>query len=316
MPDYSPCDPGALPAAMIAFVAPVALIQANGIWINRPYRDILKANGLTDFDSFWRFSGGEIIKQIKTRSVTRFWLDSNGGRRQFYLKRHFREWSAWSLPGTRGFPGRARSQGLIEFGHCALFRRNGLATAHPAAAGERRVAGLWVESFFVTEAFAPFVALEEVIRQRPGLFQGPHGARVKKLWLGRIARTARRMHACGFHHLDFNATHILVYCPQPLAEAPCIGFFDLQRVSRTRLFRWRWMVKALARLIHTLPPRLFSEADQRHLFLSYKDRSRLDFWARLQWCWLRRKIDRIKRHTQKIDTIKRRQREQLSKVKR
>lgn len=301
---------------MIAFVAPVAPIQANGIWINRPYRDILKANGLTDFDSFWRFSGGEIIKQIKTRSVTRFWLDSNGGRRQFYLKRHFREWSAWSLPGTRGFPGRARSQGLIEFGHCALFRRNGLATAHPAAAGERRVGGLWVESFFVTEAFAPFVALEEVIRQRPGLFQGPHGARVKKLWLGRIARTARRMHACGFHHLDFNATHILVYCPQPLAEAPCIGFFDLQRVSRTRLFRWRWMVKALARLIHTLPPRLFSEADQRHLFLSYKDRSRLDFWARLQWCWLRRKIDRIKRHTQKIDTIKRRQREQLSKVKR
>jgi hypothetical protein len=301
---------------MIAFVAPVVPIQANGIWINRPYRDILKANGLKDFDSFWRFSGGEIIKEIKTRSVTRFWLDSNGGRRQFYLKRHYREWSGWPLPGRRGFRGRARSQGLIEFGHCTLFRRSGLATAHPVAAGERRVAGLWVESFFVTEAFAPFVALEEVIRQRPGLFQGPHGARVKKLWLGRIARAARRMHACGFHHLDFNATHILVYCPEPLAETPCIGFFDLQRVSRTRLFRWRWIVKALARLIHTLPPHLFSEADQRHLFLSYRDRSRLDFWGRLQWRWLRSKIDRIKRHTQKIDRIKRRQREQLSKVKR
>jgi hypothetical protein len=316
VPDYSPCDQGALPAALAAFVAPVAPIQAGGIWINRPYRNILKANGLNNFESFWQFSGGEVIKTIKTRSVTRFWLDSNGGRRQFYLKRHFREWSGWPLAGSCRFPGRVRSQGLIEFGNCALFRRSGLATAHPVAAGERCVAGLWVESFFVTEAFAPFVALEEVIRQRPGLFQGPHGARVKKLWLGRIARTARRMHACGFHHLDFNATHILIHCPEPLAEAPFIGFFDLQRVSRTRLFRWRWMVKALARLIHTLPPHLFSEADQRHLFLSYKGRSRLDFWSRMQWWWLMRKSDQIKRHTQKIDKKKGRQREQLAKVKR
>ncbi|MCG6906943.1 MAG: hypothetical protein LJE63_09995 [Desulfobacteraceae bacterium] len=316
MPDYPKCDQVALPAAMAAFVAPVAPIQAGGICINRPYRDILEAAGLNDFESFWRFTGGEVIKQIKTRSVTRFWLDSNGGRRQFYLKRHLREWTGWPLAGGRGFPDWARSQGLMEFGHCALFRRSGLATAHPVAAGERRVRGLWAESFFVSEAFAPFVALEDVIRLRPGLFQGPHGARVKEVWLGCIARAARRMHACGFHHLDFNATHILVYCPQPLVEAPHIGFFDLQRVSQNRLFRWRWMIKALARLIHTLPPQLFSETDRRHLFLSYKGRSRLDIWSRVQWWWLTRKSDRIKRHTQKIEEIKKRQREQLAKVKR
>lgn len=307
---------GALPAEMAAFFAPVEPIRKGGIWINRPYLDILQKSGLDRFDSFWGFSAGELIKRIKTRSVARFWLDSNGGRRQFYLKRHRREWAGWPLTGWRcSLSFRARSQGLIEFGHCALFRRSGLATAHPVAAGERRVHGFWVESFFVTEAFAPFVALEDLIRQQPELFTGPHGARVKKVWLGHIARTAKRMHACGFHHLDFNATHILIHCPGSPLDTPQIGFFDLQRVSKTRLFRWRWMIKGLARLIQSLPPHLFSEADHRHLFLSYKDRGRLDFWSRIQWRWLKRKSERIKRHTHKIDKIKRWQREQLAKLK-
>jgi hypothetical protein len=96
---------------------------------------------------------------------------------------------------------------------------------------------------------------------------------------------------------------------------PLIGFFDLQRVSKTRLFRWRWMIKGLARLIQTLPPDLFSEADCQHLFLSYKGRSRLDFWSRIQYRCLKRKTERIKRHTRKIDKIKQCQRALLEKAK-
>lgn len=308
-------DPGTVPDAMADFFAPVEPVWKGRIWINRPYLDILNANGLNRFEDFWRFAGGEVIKQIKARSVTRFSLDSNGSKRHFYLKRHRKEWSGWPLVGCHCLPGKSFSQGIIEFAHCALFRRNGLATAHPVAAGERRAHGFWVESFFVTEAFAPFVSLEDVIRERPSLFGGPDGGRVKKAWLGQIARTAWQMHACGFHHLDFNATHILIHFLETSVETPLIGFFDLQRVSKTRLFRWRWMIKGLARLIQTLPPDLFSEADRQHLFLSYKGRSRLDFWSRIQWWWLKRKSERIKRHTQKIDKIKQWQRALLEKAK-
>ncbi|MFO7497114.1 MAG: lipopolysaccharide kinase InaA family protein [Desulfobacterales bacterium] len=313
--DKPKSDRGVLPGETAGFFATVQPVRMGDIWINRPYLDILNANGLNRFEAFWRFSEGELIKQIKTRSVRRFSLNSTGGQRHFYLKRHLREWSGWPLSGCPCFSSISRSQGLVEFDHCALFRRSGLATAHPVAAGERRAHGFWVESFFVTEDFTPFVSLEELIRERPSLFEGPDGRRVKNAWLGHIARTARRMHACGFHHLDFNATHILIHCPEPSAEKPQIGFFDLQRVSKTRLFRWRWIIKGLARLIQTLPPHLFSEADRQHLFLSYKGRSRLDFWSRIQWWWLKRKSERIKRHTQKIDKIKQWQRAQLGKIK-
>jgi hypothetical protein len=166
------------------------------------------------------------------------------------------------------------------------------------------VHGLWVESFFVTEDFTPFVLLEDLIRDRPGLFEGPGSERVKNELLAEIARLAKRMHTCGFHHLDFNATHILIHCPASVCEKLQIGFFDLQRVSRNRCFRWRWMIKGLARLNQTLPPHMFSEADRLHLFLSYKNRTRLGLWGRVQWLWLKRKTERIRKHTRKIDKTK------------
>jgi hypothetical protein len=60
------------------------------------------------------------------------------------------------------------------------------------------------------------------------------------------------------------------------------------------------MIKSLARLNYTLPDELFDTEDRIHLFLSYKNKSRLQMWDRLQWFWIKKKTARIKRHTEKM----------------
>ena len=315
MPNRTKGDQGGLAGDLERFFAPVEPVREGNLWINQPYRQLLISKGLDRFEAFWRFSEGELIKKIKTRSVMRFSLDYEGKQHHFFIKRHRKEWAVLPLAGRKWLPDKSLSQGRMEFENYALFRRHGFATAHPVAAGERRVQGLWVESFLVTEDFAPFVSLEDMIREQPSLFEGPGGERAKKELLHQVAQRAKQMHQCGFHHLDFNATHILLHFGKSFFEKPRIGFFDLQRVSKNRFFRWRWMIKGLARLNHTLPPHLFSEADRLYLFLSYKGRTRFDLLSRFQWFWLKRKTERIRKHTRKVDKVKAQQRAQLEKTK-
>lgn len=291
-----------------AFAAPIERIFKNDLVVNRSYFEMLQANGLNRFETFETLSNGELIKRIKSRSVIRFAIADRGRQRFFYLKRHRRQWSGWPFNRGRGFSSIFVSQGRIEFEHCELFRRYGLATVHPVIAGERRRGRFWVDSFVVTEEFAPFVSLEELIRHHQEFFEGEPGKRRKYELLQEIAREARRMHKAGFHHQDFNATHILVHHDEGASKPFAIAFFDLQRVDTSPWSRWRWMTKGLARLNTTLPDPLFTDADRLRLFLFYKRRDCLDPWSRFQWLLLKRKTERIRRHTRKIDVLKRRER--------
>lgn len=294
--------------SVTAFATPIERVRKNDLVINRSYFELLQTSGLDHFEAFDTFSNGALIKRIKFRSVIRFAISDRGRQRFFYLKRHRRQWSGWPLTRGRGFSSIFVSQGRIEFEHCELFRRHGLATVHPVIAGERHRGRFWVDSFVVTEEFTPFVSLEELIRNHPEFFEGEAGRRHKNELLQEIARQARWMHAGGFHHRDFNATHILVHHNEGASKPFTIAFFDLQRVDTNPWSRWRWMTKGLARLNTTLPDPLFSDADRLYLFLSYKKRDRLDLWSRFQWLWLKRKTERIRRHTRKIDVLKRRER--------
>lgn len=291
------------------FAAPVDCVEKENLRFNRFYLKLLRANGLDRFEAFWAFPEGELIKRIQSRSVVRFTLRDDGRERRFYLKRHFRERPRPRLGIGRHKRRRPASQGMVEFDNCRLFRRHGLLTVEPVVAGERRLRDFGTESFLVTEDFAPFISLEDLIRDHPGFFEGEAGRGRKHTLLTEIARQARQMHSAGFHHLDFNATHILIHHEEAASKPYAIAFFDLQRVDINMWSRWRWMNKGLARLNYTLPDPLFSDEDRLHLFLSYKNRSRLDPWNRFQWFWLKRKTERIRRHTHKIDVLKRRERE-------
>ncbi len=283
---------------------PVSCVKQNDFIYNRDYEDLLRAAGLTDAAAFLDdLPGGavrrETVKQITARSVYRLTLRHEGRERAFYLKRHNREFMGGAGLASMLFNKPPGSHGPTEFRNILDFRKAGLATAAPVAAGRRITERFWIESFFMAESFSPFVSLEDILIRTPDFFQGPDGRRRRKVLLAEIAGYGRTMHKNGFNHRDFNATHILLRYDAP-SDIPQLAVFDLQRVDRNRAFRFRWPVKTLAEVLYTLPQDLFDDGDRRFFFNAYKRKTKPNALDRLQWRWIQNKTDRIARHTEKM----------------
>jgi len=207
-----------------------------------------------------------------------------------------------------GFSARGLSPGMAEFQNICDFRKSGLPTVTPVAAGERRSGPFRFESFLVTEDFAPYVSLESLIRERPERFAGPEGMPWKRRLLSAIGRLAAAMHAQGFNHRDFNATHILIG-PEDETGAVSLALFDFQRVDRRAWLRLKWRVKLLAELFFTLPEPLFDREDRRLLYRAFRGAGRIRPVDRFLLLLVERKIARIARHTRKVDARKQADRE-------
>jgi hypothetical protein len=285
------------------FSSSVEYVETDDLIFNRNYMGLLASLGFDDFNSVWRYQEGETVKSIKARSVIRIKLQVQNKERIFYLKRHNPEFigirgllvflfSKWVLP-----------QGRKEFINICDFRKSNLATVIPVVAGEKRFRFFWVESFLITEDYSPFISMEDLFRDMPEFFTGAEGETRKKNLLNKIALFARKMHQSGFNHLDFNATHILLSYENGL-NVPKLALLDLQRVVRRRFFKYRWMIKSLARLNYTLPDNIFNTEDRISILQFYKGKSKLYVFDRLQWLWIKRKTARIKRHDEKKMTRK------------
>jgi len=272
--------------------------------VNRDYVSMLEAGGLLDFDRLYHFQGGTALKQIRDRNVLRMEIRDCDESRIFYLKRHnavrssFREMIS-GLCAERG-----ASPGMSEFINLCDFRKYGIPTVVPVAAGERRIGFARYESFLLTESFKPYISLEEIIYNHPEKLQGPEGRMRKERLIKAVALLARKMHDQGFNHRDFNATHVLVG-PEKGNGGFDLALFDLQRMDRKKWLRSKWFIKTMAHLSYTMPEPHFSDQDRLLLFQTYKDSSNLQLMDRLQLHWIRMKIQKIKRHTEKI--IKRRE---------
>lgn len=278
---------------------PVSLITRQGagpdfswrLLVNADFADLFFGAGFDSFESLYDLEETRTIKRLSDRSVESFSLAG----RNFYVKKHGRL-GMEKKDAARGWC----SEGGKEFVNLCDFRRHGLATAVPVAMGERVYADRTVESLLITEDFAPAVQLEYLIRHEPQELAGEEKRGKRKKILAAAARYARKMHAAGFNHRDFNATHLLL---AGLEEGELqVALFDLQRVDTNRLTRFRWPVKALAELNYTLlEGGLFSDSERLSLYEAYAGRRRKDFglFNRLQWGWIRAKTDRIARHTEK-----------------
>ncbi len=269
----------------------------NLLWVNPRYQDLLKTGPLKRMQGLYHGTPGERIKKMRARSVFRICLPGAQGPRDFYLKRHRREFIGPCALFCFRSPVRCRASGPLEFQTMREFRQAGIATAPPAMAGVRHFRWLWAESFLLTEDFAPFISLEALFQDAPDFFKD-HPERKRRL-LAAIARLARKMHQAGFNHRDFNTTHLLVHY-RTEDGPPKLALFDLQRVDRLRILRFRWPVKSLARMLYSLPASLFGPGDKQALFCFYKDKPELGLLDRLQWRWIQGKIARIARHTEKM----------------
>jgi len=281
------------------FSAVPDFLEQKGMIFDRKYQEILSHMGLDSFESVWHHQGGETIKQIQARSVICIEGELNGEKTRFFLKKHTPEKPEMTRLPALFFPSSPLSQGMKEFRNMCDFRKHGIWTAPPVAAGEKFMGRGQIASFLITEDAAPFVSLEDLLRNQPEFFKGREGAARKKHLLHEIALWARKMHQSGFNHRDFNATHILLGYDEE-SDIPKLALFDLQRVDRKSFLRFFWMIKTLAELSYTLSDTLFDEKDRTALFLSYREKTALNLWDRLQLAWVRRKTDRIRCHTENI----------------
>ena len=190
------------------------------------------------------------------------------------------------------------SQGLLEFNNICQFRKKGLQTVIPVAAGERYKGFFWVESFLVTKDFSPWKSLEFIIAKEQDFFLGSEGKERKRILIKKVARSAKKMHTSGLNHRDFNATHILLYY-ESKSTCPQVAFYDLQRVEKCWITSFRWKTKSLARLNYSLPSDLFNITEKKNILMYYKNKSKFGLLESLGWLFIRNKISKIKRHTQK-----------------
>jgi len=281
------------------FSSQIKCIKKDHLIFNKDYLKVLDDVHFDSFESVWKYQGGETIKKIKARSVIRFEIQTNSGKKYFYLKRHNTEFVGIKRILALFSPKPVLSEGKREFENICDFRKGGLGTVAPVIAGERFVKFCWVQSFLITEDFFPFISLEYMLRDNPEFFMGENAIGRKRNLINRIGVFARKMHKQGFNHRDFNATHILLYYKDK-SDAPNIALFDLQRVGRSSVLQFRWIIKSLSELNYTLPESLFDEEDRIFLLLSYKGKKKLNLWGWLQWLWIKRKTARIKRHTEKM----------------
>ena len=276
--------------------------------VNREFLPALKISGMADFDRVFHFEGGTLVKRIKARSVTRVQIGGPDGPRVLYLKRHVGASVAPAEALAARISGTGISPGMAEFDNICFFRKHGLATVTPVAAGQRRIGPLRYESFLITESVAPFTSLEAIIRHDPERFEGRRGRAFKQSVLRAIGEMAARMHAAGFNNRDFNATHILIHPEMAADGGATLALFDLQRVDRKHWMRFRWMIKTMAELIYSMPQPLFDDKDHRRLFAAYTGHPLRGVRDRFIWRWIHKKVERIARHTENI----RRRREKLS----
>jgi heptose I phosphotransferase len=279
--------------------APVECVERGAMILNREYQDLLGSMGFLDFDSIWNFEDGRRIKDIPCRSVTRIPAECRGRQTDVYLKRHKGKGPGLGQWISGGRHVQRISPGKKEFENICSFREHGLPTVVPIAAGERKIPGEGEQSFVLTEDFSPYVQLEALVEQDPGVFMGESGLLRKEELLREIAALARKMHRAGFNHKDFNATHILLHYGSG-CKTPALALFDLQRVESGVLWRWRWPIKSMARLNYSLPRELFSQEDRVRMWKAYRKKDQLHLWGRVQWIWIQRKTQRIARHTTKL----------------
>ncbi|MBS0266176.1 MAG: hypothetical protein JSS02_29875 [Planctomycetes bacterium] len=261
--------------------APVAECEAriqideldNGrLIVNRPFRGILSAQGLTTFEALYTFAGGDEVRRVKSRRTVRIELPAPTAHdatavRVFYLKRHEPpRWSEQWRPllnfGKPILGGRNEWQAILKF------QAAGIPTMTPVAFGESQGRSLVLTEDLGTDYtlldWAQSVANNS---SRHADFAPTADEAQKRTVIHRVAALARRMHAVGAHHQDFYLNHIL-WCGDP-ADFD-FRVIDLGRVGFSPRLSQRWIRKDLAQLDYSA--RTLSCADRLRFLRLYLGR--------------------------------------------
>jgi len=250
---------------------------------------LLERSGFVDFSSFMGFPGGELITLQRGRTVTR--LELNG--RAFYLKRNRFDWREFIKTILHlGWPQR---NAVAEWENILAVERLGIRTVKPIAMGEKRILGLEVASFILTEEIYGAESLERVAEKKlpDGLSLATR--KWKRSIISEVAQIARRLHANGMCHQDFYLGHFF------WSHDHTLYLIDLQRVVHRGKLPRRYIVKDLGQLNFSADcVGHISRTDRMRFLLRYLGVKSLGASEKILARSIIAKTDRIARHTVKL----------------
>jgi heptose I phosphotransferase len=286
--------------------------DAGTFRVHPAFAALLARHGLADCETLFGIEAGTPLRRLKTRENWRVDLSDEAGRiTTLYLKKHhvrtlasrFRAWLGFRAPAT---PARAEAERTEQL--AAL----GIPTMTVAAYAERlRPEGTLVAAF-LTEELTGFEQLDLFLPRR---FAGRDDAALRQL-IGQVADLAGRFHRLGFNHRDLYTCHFFVKeenqaiengrrgslslstLDSRLSTPFAVHLIDLQRVQRWPAWlRRRWVIKDLAQLAYSCPPRLIGATERMRFFKRYLGIARLDVAAkRLARAVLTREAALARRH--------------------
>lgn len=261
----------------------------KNLLIEQSFLDLLKKNGLADFDSLMRYYGGYILKEKRSRSITR--LDMDG--KSFYLKRHaipLRERLISLVPWIR------KEDALNEWQNILLLKQHGFQTITPVAFGERKKFGVLLSSLTLTESLCHAEKLETFMPRNFSPPLGRDGFMRKREIIRGISLLAKKFHAKGFNHQDFYLGHLFI---RPSDGE--IFILDLQRMHFNKSISRHDMIKDLAQICYSAQSmNIFTRTDLMRFIHSYLEKDKLADYDKKLIRKILTKVKAIARHDANI----------------
>lgn len=227
---------------------------------------------------------------VAKESVTRWFpgritarVDLSEGK-AVYLKRYESNYLSTSRRVLRAvnWP-TARDEAKREWDAMHELRAAGIVTPTPVAMGQERSFGIVTRSFVMTEEIYGGVQADRYVASL--------GRKERRILGVKIAELAQRFHGLGYVHKDFYLCHFFV-----VGKTKEIYLIDLQRVTKPRLFRERWLVKDLGGLAYSALEAGFSNRELVRFYKAYSGKRRLDDVDRRLLGKIQRRIERFRRH--------------------
>lgn len=285
--------------------------DAGTFRVHPAFAALLARHGLTGCESLVATEAGTPLRRLKARENWRLDLSDEAGRvTTLYLKKHRVRTLATRARARFGLAAPA-TPARVEADHTEQLAALGVPTMTVAAYAERLRPDGTLVAAFLTEELTGFEQLDLYL---PCRFARRDDPALQRL-VSHVADLTGRFHRLGFNHRDLYTCHLFVRergagnreqiePSRPVSGSlfPGSGFavhlIDLQRVQRWPAWlRGRWIVKDLAQLAYSCPPRLIGPAERMRFFKRYLGIRRLDARAkRLARAVLAREAALARRH--------------------
>ena len=201
---------------------------------------------LADPDQFLRNPACEVIKDQKKIKVGHLIVSIAGSPRSLYVKRYNSFSMRYKVASTV-----VRSGARRALGGAAILGSANIQTATPVAAVERRVRGVLVASFLISEEVAGGATVDAYWREKLRPIAGRTGFKRRRLFLHALAGLFRTLHEHNIYHDDLKDANILA-APNSTDKAESFFLLDFEGVRRCSPLSARRRIKNLVQLERTL----------------------------------------------------------------